>query len=223
MADAAATPETLGFREFADHLGKKPSYVTELKRKGHLVLTEDGRRVRVAESKQLIADSMDPAKAGVVARHAAQRAARRAPSSTTPSKAEAAPVAAPAQPATAPAGDQEVEADGAAADEVPAAAPADPIARQRAEEQLAQERLKRRALERTEAKELGQLLERESTIAALANFVTVLRNRLQSLPARLAPELGASDETRCKVLLGDEIEHALEDLERKFNSIGREK
>ncbi|HVI60112.1 MAG TPA: hypothetical protein VM619_14735 [Luteimonas sp.] len=223
MADAAATPETMGFREFADHLGKKPSYVTELKRKGHLVLTDDGRRVAVAESKQLIADSMDPAKAGVVARHAAQRAARRAPSSTASPKAAAAPVAAHAPPADADVADQDSDGEGTAGGDTPAAAPADPIARQRAEEQLAQERLKRRALERTEAKELGLLLERESTVSALANFVTVLRNRLQGLPARLAPELGASDETRCKVLLADEIEHALEDLERKFNSIGKEK
>lgn len=215
MADRPATPDTMGFREFADHMRFKPSYVTQLKAEGRLKLTPCGRRVLVAESKRLLADSMDPTKAGVAARHAAQRGAQ------VPLQAPAAPTA-----TSAPAGDDDADSAPAGAQggqgEAPAAPAADPIARQRAEEQLAQERLKRRALERQEAKDLGQLLERETTVAALVDFVTVLRNRLQGMPARLAPELGAADEHRCQALLSDEIEHALADLERKFLDIGRE-
>src|SRR5690606_16487416 len=68
-------PETAGFREFAALAGFKPSYVTELRKVGRLVLTGDGKRVRVAESLALIEQTRDPAKAGVAARHAAARAA----------------------------------------------------------------------------------------------------------------------------------------------------
>src|SRR5690606_36563118 len=75
MADAAAAPETLGFRDFARRCGWKASFVTELKDAGRLVLTPDGRRVLVAESLRLIEDTRDPSKAGVAARHAAARGA----------------------------------------------------------------------------------------------------------------------------------------------------
>lgn len=215
MADAGAKPGTMSLREFADHLGKKPGYITELRKAGRLVM--DGRRVRVDESKRLIADTMDPAKAGVAARHARARAAAKPSPSTTPA---AAPVARQgADVAEVPAAEGEQGGDATDID-----LPLDnPLAKRRAEAQARTEEAKARKAERDEQLELGQLLEREPTIAALANFVTVLRNRLQGLPARLSPELGASDETRCKVLLTDEIEHALEDLERKFQSIGRER
>lgn len=68
-------PETASFKEFAGIARFKPSYITQLKAEGRLVLTEDGKRVRVAESLQRIADTKDPAKIGVAARHAAQRKA----------------------------------------------------------------------------------------------------------------------------------------------------
>lgn len=67
-------PEIASFREFADFVPCKPSYVTELRKTGRLVLTEDGKRVRVAESLRLIEDTKDPAKRAVAARHAAARA-----------------------------------------------------------------------------------------------------------------------------------------------------
>lgn len=214
MTEPAPLPDTLGLREFADYVGKRPSYITSLKQQNRLVLTDNKRRVKVAESLALIADCLDPAKAGVVARHAAQRAAAGAVAPTSaPARA-----AGPSARAAISAGPADEGAEG----DIPVVPAEDPIARQRAAEQLAQERLKRRALERQEAKDLGQLLEREPTIAALVDFVTVLRNRLQGMPARLAPELGAADEARCQVLLGDEIEHALADLERKFIDIGKE-
>lgn len=69
------TPETATLREFAGIAGFKPQYAHELKKTGRLVLTDNGKRVRVAESLLLIADTKDPAKAGVAARHAATRAA----------------------------------------------------------------------------------------------------------------------------------------------------
>ena len=65
MSEPRELPATLGFRKFAELQGWRPSYVTELKGKGHLVLTEDGRQVRVPESLALLADLRDPAKKGL--------------------------------------------------------------------------------------------------------------------------------------------------------------
>lgn len=209
MAEQHATPETMSLREFARHLGKDPGYITRLKQKGILALTPDGKRVLVAESKLNIADSMDPAKAGVVARHAAARAA----TGPAPSRAL---------------GDGRV--GGVEADESDGEDPGDPasaliespLARRRAEAQARREEALARRAEREELKELGELLERGPTIAALQRHVATLRSRLTSIPTTLAPALGASGEAECQALLADAIEEALEDLERKFSTIGRE-
>lgn len=72
MTDTS-TPETLSFKEFAELRGVRPSYVTALRKAGRLVLTEDGKRVRVAESIERIEATRDPARADVVQRHAAAR------------------------------------------------------------------------------------------------------------------------------------------------------
>ena len=69
-------PATASLKEFARILGGvKPGYVSQLKRDGRLVMAEDGKRVQVAESLQLIKDTRDPSKLGAVRRHAAARAA----------------------------------------------------------------------------------------------------------------------------------------------------
>ena len=74
---------TASFAGFARLIGERsPSYITQLKGEGRLVLTDDGKRVRVQESIALIKATADPAKAGVAARHAANR---------TTAKPEAAP------------------------------------------------------------------------------------------------------------------------------------
>lgn len=69
------TPATLTQRQFADHIGCRPSYVTKLKQEGRLVLTDDGRLVRVAESIARIEATRDPAKRAVAERHADERGA----------------------------------------------------------------------------------------------------------------------------------------------------
>lgn len=87
MADAT---KTMGLREFARSQGFNPSWATALKQAGRLVMTDDGRRVKVAESIARIEATRDPSKAGVAARHAAARAQAAEPADT-----EAAPAAGP--------------------------------------------------------------------------------------------------------------------------------
>jgi len=58
--------------DFARRLGVKPSYVTELKKAGRLVLTDDGK-VDAEASEANIAATADPGKAGVAARHSQNR------------------------------------------------------------------------------------------------------------------------------------------------------
>lgn len=206
MVDAAAVPETMAFREFADHLRCKPGYVTELRKAGRLVLTDDGKRVRVAESAALIADTRDPAKAGVAARHAATRAAAVPSPSTAKAAGQLPPSAAPS-----------------AADTPPSSfTPDDPHAKRRAKAMAdKEEALARKAL-RDEQVELGQLLQREDVERAVADAATRLRTTLENVPATLAPELAATtDEGRCRLLLDNALEHVLEDLSRKFAALGR--
>lgn len=192
----AEAPATMGLREFAAARGYKPSYVTELKAKGRLVLTDDGRRVKVAESLRLIADTTDPAKVGVAARHAAARGANGAASlSSTPASG---------------AGD-----DGA--DEAPLPiSPSDPLAMRRAKAQAEREEALARKALRDEQVELGELLRVEDVRAAVADAVMVFRTALQNLPATL-PLV----EERDRPVVADGIEHVLGELERKFGAIGR--
>lgn len=65
--------QTMGIGEFAAHINRRQSYVSELKKAGRLVLTSDGRRVVVAESIARIAATREPSHQGVADRHAAAR------------------------------------------------------------------------------------------------------------------------------------------------------
>lgn len=192
MVDA---PATMGLREFATARGWKASYVTELKRAGRLVLAKDGR-VLVAESLRLIADTSDPAKIGVVARHAAARGDSAASSPSSP---------------------PESGAGGDGADDAPAAlSPGDPLAIRRAKAQAEREEALARKALRDEQVELGELLRVEDVRAAVADAVMVFRTALQNLPATL-PLV----EERDRPVVADGIEHVLGELERKFGAIGR--
>lgn len=201
MVDAAAPADVLGLKAFARQQGWRPSYVTELKRLGRLVLTDDGK-VRVAESLQLIADTRDPAKTNVSARHAAARAstaaARDDSSTSTPDEGEGEGLA----PALDP-----VEAS---------------HARRRAKAQAEREEALARKALRDEQLELGQLLVAADVEQAVQHAAAMLRNSLENLPNTLAPELAAAgDEARCRVILQSAIEHALEETSRQFASLGR--
>jgi hypothetical protein len=187
------TPAQESFSAFAARLGVRPSHVTGLRHAGRLVLSEDGKAVRVAESLALIESTRDPSKDGVRARHAVARGQGTA---------------------AGPDGDDEADVI-----DLPASNPHS----ERRAKALAdkEEALARRAL-REELVEMGQLLDRGETVAALADAVVQLRSRLELLPVTLGKRLaGISDESECRGLLRDAVEQALDELARRFGAIGR--
>jgi hypothetical protein len=198
-----ALPTTLGVRAFARLRGWTPGYVTELKQAGRLVLTEDGKAIRVAESLALLEDTADPARAGVVARHAATRSS------------------APHHPAP-PAGRADSGSQGDDAGWQAPSAPDDPHAKRRAKALAdSAEAAARKAL-RDEQLELRQLLRADEVDEVLRGAVVTMRTSLENLPATIAPQLAAvSDEGRIRVLLGEAIEHVLEELSRRFLAVAR--
>lgn len=185
----AVQDRAVTLKQFARLLDVAPSYVTELKGAGRLVLDDKGK-VLVDASKARIRDTADPAKGGVRARHAAKRRAASA------------------------AADEGAEVEVYTAD--------DPISIRRARAIADKAEAEARRALREEQVELGQLLQADEVDHALRGAVTTLRNGLENLPAILAPQLAAeSDEAKCRVLITDAIEHALEELARQFAAIGK--
>ena len=60
-------PIFLSKSAFAAHIGKAPSYITWLKDNNRLVLSDDGKRVNVEATIELIRDTSDPSKTVVSA------------------------------------------------------------------------------------------------------------------------------------------------------------
>jgi hypothetical protein len=190
---------TATFKAFARILGERsPSYVTQLKSEGRLVLTDDGKRVRIDESLALIRSTADPAKAGVVVRHAAARA------SVPPPAAEAT----------------------AEAEDTPSGDAVDPVeqshARRRSKAMADKAETDAKAADRDYRISMGQLLEAVEVEHAVRGAVASFRGGLENLPNTLAPELSAmTDESRIRVVLSEAFEHVLEELARAFGAIGR--
>jgi hypothetical protein len=194
-------PATEGFREFAARLGCKPGYVTALRHAGRLVLTDDGKRVRVADSLQLIASTRDPAKAAVRACHASARGQGAPPAPSAPSSAT-----------------EESETN----DPDAVVFPVDPLSLRRAKAQAEREEALARKALRDEQVEMGGLMVRDEVLATVADVTVQLRSRLELLPAVLAPQLAATDdEDAVRLKLRDGIEQALEELARKFTGLGK--
>lgn len=195
----APPPAELGLKEFAVYINRSPAHITALKQAGRLVLADaSGRRVRVAESIQRIADTDNPAKSAVAARHAAARGQGGA----TPAL-------------DAPEGDS-------SAHSAPQLDPADPLATRRARAATEREEAGARKALRDEQVELGQLVLAADVNAVIADATTTLRTSLENLPTTLAPLLAAEpDEDRVRVLLADSLSHCLEELARHFGQLGK--
>lgn len=195
--NAAALPETASFAGFARILGVKPQAVTALRHAGRLVLTDDGKRVQVAASQQRIRDTADPSKAGVVARHAAERAAKAGETAATPDPLE-------------------TQGEGEADDDTPGS---------RDYQSSRARREHYQALEAQRAYEvaIGKLMDAGEVAAAVAGAAATLRTRLEGLPDILGPQLAAiHDEAQCRATLAEAIEHALEETARQFCNIAKQ-
>lgn len=167
--------------EFARLRGFKPSYVTELAKAGRLVLSDDGKRVKVAESVARIEATRDPSKQAVADRHAANRGA-------------------------APARDETPETE---------------------ELRYQDARAKREHFMALQAeldyrKAARELLEAGEVVGALSDVLTVLRNRFESMPDVLAPQLAAEmEEQKIRAMLADEVEIALGEVSSRFADLGK--
>lgn len=207
-------PETLPLRQFCDHIGVKPSYGAELKKTGRLVLAEDGKTVLVAQSIARIEETRDPSKAGVAARHAAERgaAARTGHAETELNQVQAHADSAQAAtetiaPTTAP---QPPEGEGAARgyDYQNSKAKREHFAAMEAEASYRQK--------------MRELLDAGEVRAAMVEVLTVLRTSIEGLPYNLAPVLAAtSDEAQIKSLMSAEVEHALKTAADSLAKLGR--
>lgn len=171
--------------EFARLRGIKPSYVTQLAREGRLVLSDDGRRVKVSESIARIEATRDPSKQAVADRHAAARA-QREPKVDAPENIEV----------------------------------IDPSY------QNARAKREHFAAEREELRyrqEAGELMVAAEVEGALADVLTVLRNKLETWPDTLAPQLAPiADEQQIRARLADEVEIALADVASRFGEMGKQ-
>jgi len=189
---------TTSFGRFARILGVAPSYITNLKGQGRLVLTDDGKRIRVRESRARIKATADPAKEAVAARHAGNREARAGDATDQP------PVAPPARDQ----GDDGAE-------------PA-PMSSGYTYWRERTEKAKALAAERDNAVADGRLLDAGDVTAAVAAAITTLRTRIESMPDVLGPQLAAiHDEAESRAVLAEAFEHALEEMARQFSNLAK--
>jgi hypothetical protein len=194
------TPQTASFAGFARLLGIKPQAVTALRHAGRLVLTDDGKRVLVVESQRRLAETADPSKAGVVARHAAARQASAGEGAVTPPATAAASPEASSEP-----------------DDEPLATTGYQHWRER------NERAKALAGERDNLVAEGKLMDAGEVAAAISAATTQLRARLEGLPDVLGPQLAAiRDEGEARAILAEAIEHALEETSRQFANLAKQ-
>jgi hypothetical protein len=194
-------PDTATFAEFARIAKFRPSYITELKAVGRLVLTADGKRVRVAESLKRIDDTKDPAKIGVARRHAAARVASAASAAV----------------------DQDEPPEGAGSDTEPPEEPADQKDEGFQYWKRRRERANALQVERANAIADGQLIYADEVAKAARGAVATLRTRLESLPDVLAPQLVViTDEAKARALITSAIEHALDELTRQFGALAKD-
>lgn len=177
--------------DFARRLNCKRSYVTALAAAGRLVLDESGAKVDWQASMERIEATRDPSKAATVARHAA---ARTPTAPVVPDEAQDAPESPESEP-EAPNTDYQMW-------------------------RARREKANALAAERDLAQSLRALLPADDVRAAISEAGTLLRQQLESLPDRLAPQLmGIADETKIRALLTDEIEGALREIAMRLGGV----
>lgn len=85
------------------------------------------------------------------------------------------------------------------------------------------EKAKALAAERENAIAEGKLMAADDVAAQVSHAMTVLRNSLERLPDILGPQLAAEQsESRCRGLVAEAVELALEETSRRFAAIAGE-
>lgn len=189
-------PDTCTRRQFADLAGYKPGYITQLIAAGRIVLTPDGKQVRVAESLAKIAATKDPARQHVADRHAAAREA-----ATAKAVSSGAEQVAPGD--TVPAADVTGFYD---------------FQNDKAKEQ----HFVAKKVEVAYRKEAGELSERSIVLSSYADAGTVLRSGLEAMPAQLPPLLLGRDEASIRSTIADYVEQLLAETARRFAAFSAE-
>jgi len=187
------------FSAFARRLDVRPSYITKLRHDGRLVLTDDGKRVKVAESIARIEETRDENRDDVRARHAKEKK----------KKAGASMEVGPPAPQ--------------------ASALAPPEKKPRAERSKFSDYRTRKMLADAELAEMerdkirGTLVQLDTVRAAGVEVGTALRAALENMPDQLAPLVAATmDEDRCRQILQDHLEAILKEAGAKIERLGQQ-
>lgn len=192
-----AEPQTLGFRQFATWLGCKPSYVTALRKDGRLVLTDDGKRVRVSETIARLRGTASPDKAGVSQRHAHARGGALAMSTAMNEHDDHLDQANTAPSAT---GDDEGGSR-----------------YQRARAVREQYLAAQAKLDYEER--IGKLVAAAEVVQVAADIGATVRRRLETLPDILSAQVDERERTRVHTLATDHVELVLTDIARAFAKV----
>lgn len=191
-------PETLTLSEFNKHMGYKGRFVYQLRNEGRLVMTEDGKLVRVAESIRRIAETKDPSRAGVAARHAAERGHELA--SLPPA---------------------ESSDDGAGADE------GDDGGTGKSGFHFQDSKAKREhyaALREENAyrKEVGELMDADEAIGAFSDAAAKIASVLDAVPSTVGPMLAGLESDEVIRILGEQMDIARTELSAAISKLADE-
>lgn len=167
--------------EFARHIGVARSYVTALKKADRLVLNAIGN-VLVEESKKRIAETADPNRDDVAARHATARS----DATVNPEK----------EPKT----EDEINSS-------------HDYQKSRAQKEHYAAEQARLDYERA----IGKVVEKADAAAAIEDVTSIIRQALENMPHRTAPELVGKDLDAIRATLKQEIHNALAEMEREFS------
>lgn len=193
--------------EFADLLGVSRAYVSQLSRANRLVLSEDGQRVRVRESLDLISSTGSADKMAVAARHAMDRWKKGGSGVSVPDAARS--VAAAGAP---PAG-------GGVLPNPAVLSTTDPMAAYNIAR--AENEIKRgQDMDIELAKKRGELISREATIKLVADLAAATRATYDRIPDRIATRLAAESEpAMVYALLQEALDAASETLSKQAGEI----
>lgn len=181
---------TLNQTQFAKHINVHKTYVTQLKQAGRLVMTDKGK-VDVEASILRIKETEDPNRDDVKKRHATDRGADTLVDTIGEPKAEKAKKTKPAK---------EVDADAAS------------FSKGRAKEQ----HFKALQAEIEYNERMGLLVKKEDMQAAVADVVSIFRQKIENLPNRVSPELVGKDLQFIRSRIKDECHEILTELSKDF-------